>query len=1448
MTTNRSRQAGSPRRSAAGPSSTARAEPAFPIVGIGASSGGLDACQKFLRALPDRTGMAFILVQHLGPTHESLMVELLSAHTPMRVLQALDEAAIEPNHLYIIPPASYLTVTDGRLHLSPPPTPHGARLPFDHLLESLAGACGQYAVCVVLSGNGADGSVGLRAVKENLGLVIAQTPAEAAYDSMPRNAILTGAVDLVLDVEDIPSALIDYAVGLAAPRDEADKIIPEIIELVRAKTPLDFRPYKQGTLQRRIERRMAMASIEVDGMGRYLDSLRDDEGEVGQLAKDMLINVTSFFRDPGVFAFLAKEIIPDMVRRHARDEPIRLWVAGCSTGEETYSLAMLFREEITAQARNIKLQIFASDLDAEAIATAREGLYPETVETDVSAARLARFFTREEHGYRIQTDLRATVVFAVQDLLSDPPFSRIDFISCRNLLIYLRPEAQVRAIALFHFALCDGGILLLGSAETVGAGEAHFKIISRQERIYRHVGRSRPGEVGFSLKAPVGLVRLPARLEAFSPPARQSSYAGLCRRLMLDVYAPVAVLIDRDLRCLHSSGPTERYLRVPPGSPTHDLLALVRPELRSRMKMALQLAWRQNRRMRADIGQVTEQGATSSIHADLLPVLPDGKELMLICFQESPSLAGARPPSSIPDGNARIEDLERSLTASQLELQSALQHIEMSSEEHKAIQEETLSINEEYQSANEELLTSKEELQSLNEELTVLNAQLQETLEKQRTTADDLQNVLYSTDVATLFLDTELKIRFFTPATKSLFNVIPGDIGRPLSDLHFAATDLRLLEDADAVLRTHEASECEIEATGEASYLRRIQPYRSQANGVEGVVITFIDITERRHISQALERAKREAEAANMAKSRFLAAASHDLRQPMQSLTLIQGLLAKEVLPERTTKRVEQLGDALNAMAGMLNTLLDINDIEAGTVHTHPVEFPIGALLQRLQEEFTYSAQAQGLGLRIVASGLRVTSDPSLLEQILRNLIANALKYTKKGRVLLGCRRRLGGISIEIWDTGIGIADEQLLAIFDEYHQIDNAARERSRGLGLGLSIVRRLAKLLGHQITVRSWPGRGSVFSVDIKTPANDTASVEASAPVEPARPQPGIKQSGVILIVEDDPELRELLESTLAEEGHITFTAPDSLSVMALLADATIRPELLLADFNLPNGLNGLQLASLVRTRLGRNIPVIVLTGDTSSGTQHDIMMQNCLALSKPAKLDEVAGAIQRLLREEAAAHPPPPKISASAASVVFVVDDDNHLRANIRLLLEEEGYEVEDFASGEEFLAGFEPGRPGCLLIDSYLPGMKGLELLRRLKDAEQHLPTIMITGRSDVPTAVQAMKSGASDFLDKPFDRIELLTSIERAVEQSRDVTKLETWRTEAADRIAGLTARQRQIMEMVVDGLPSKNIAADLAISRRTVEHHRAAIMEKTGTKSLPALARLALAAAQAESR
>ena len=550
-------------------------------------------------------------------------------------------------------------------------------------------------------------------------------------------------------------------------------------------------------------------------------------------------------------------------------------------------------------------------------------------------------------------------------------------------------------------------------------------------------------------------------------------------------------------------------------------------------------------------------------------------------------------------------------TQPRTELQRALRDLELSGEEQRATNEEALSANEEYQSTNEEMVASKEELQSLNEELTVVNGQLQETLARQRTTADDLQNVLYSTNVATLFLDFEGRIRFFTPAIRSLFAIMPGDVGRKLTDFAALVPDSTLPGDVTAVQHLLEPMEREIEGANGAWFRRRILPYRTTGGRVEGVVITFNDITGRKATARALEAARVEAEAANAAKSRFLAAASHDLRQPLQTLALLQALLTDAVTGDKAKNLVARQNTTLGTVTGMLDTLLDINEIEAGAVQPDISIFAIGDLLERLSGEFTYHAEAKGIQLRIVSCRQQVRSDLKLLEQMIRNLLSNAIKYTAKGRVLLGCRIHGGVLTVEVWDTGIGIRTADLGAIFEEYFQAGNAARQRSRGLGLGLSIVKRLGDLLGHPVRVLSRFGHGSTFSIDLPLLARADP-----APPSPAQPDIAGGDAALrILVVEDDPDLKEMLGELLRRQGHEVMIVSDGPKAMELVANSM--PDLILADYNLPDGPNGLELATAIRAVAGRVLPTIILTGDISSATRRAVSRSGCFLLTKPVGL---------------------------------------------------------------------------------------------------------------------------------------------------------------------------------------------------------------------------------------
>jgi two-component system CheB/CheR fusion protein len=880
-----------------------------------------------------------------------------------------------------------------------------------------------------------------------------------------------------------------------------------------------------------------------------------------------------------------------------------------------------------------------------------------------------------------------------------------------------------------------------------------------------------------------------------------------------------------------------------------------------------------------------------------------------------------------------------------------------------------VSVNEELQSTNEELETSKEELQSLNEELTALNSQLTGTIEHQRATANDLRNTMNSSEIAMLFLDGNLKIRLFTPAASSMFNVIVSDIGRPLADLARRINDPQLLADAAGVLGGHVSPNREVEADNGAWYTRRIVPYRNQDDQAEGVVITFTDIsegkaaereieaarsysesiidtigqplvvldaelhvisasrsffvafsldpdetvgrrlnavgdggldkpamrdfldrltrgersigehridldlpvggarcllanaleirdgslagrkilvtiddvTERLRVSEALDEAKRSAERANLGKSRFLAAASHDLRQPLQTLSLLRGILAKRVKDETGARLIAKLEETLGAMSGMLNTLLDINQLEAGIVRPEVIEFPIGTVLDRLRTEFAYHLTTKQLDWCVVSNSLAVRSDPRLLEQMLRNLLANAVKYTQRGKVLLGCRRRGDKLRIEVWDTGIGIPAEQLEEIFEEFRQLDNAARERHRGLGLGLSIVRRVGDLLEHRISVRSWPGRGSVFAVTVQLSADE------QRPRGAGQRAASTGLSGAILIVEDDPTVREMLGMLFEDEGHRTTTVASAQDALELAARAVFLPDVIIADYNLPGEMTGAQVIARLREKLRRDIPAIILTGDISSDTLSKIAAAGCVHMSKPAEPEILTQEIEGFLAE-AAQRMPTTSVAdfrspaADAPITVFVVDDDPNSRDDMQELLREHGYTAETYDSGEAFLSADQPDRSGCLVVDAMMPGMGGIALLESLAASGRGLPAIVITGYGDVAMAVQAMKVGAADFLEKPVRADELVASIARALERGRDSEKRSTLRKTAAERIAGLTAREREVMDLVVQGRPNKSIADALGISQRTVENHRAAVMKRTGASTLPDLIRLTMAA------
>ncbi|MDO6965461.1 CheR family methyltransferase [Rhizobium alvei] len=1424
------------KRSLSRPRASKKVPPAG-IIAIGASAGGLEACKKLLAGGPPLSDFAFVLVQHLDPHQENLLVDLVSHQTRLTVVEAKDGAPLEAGFLHVIPPGRFLTVRSGRIAITRPDDAKAVRMPIDVLLASLAADCGPSVTAIILSGTGTDGTEGCAALQKAGGKVLVQDPQDAAFPGMPQSVIASGNFDQIDTADHLLRRIFDQSSG----RSSGDlKTLGAIINHLRRQTVHDFSDYKRGTIERRVAQRMASHDLDAGDMEAYLNILKKDAIETTRLANDILIHVTGFFRDPPVFDAMSRSVIPEIIDRCATDHTIRVWVAGCSTGEEAYSIAILFLECFSARNGVRRLQIFASDVDSESVAQARAGFYPASIEADVSAERLHRYFVREGAGYRVTAELRDCVIFSVQDLLNDPPFSHLDLISCRNVLIYLTADAQSKLLSIFHFALADDGLLLLGNVETANGANRQFDIAMKELHLWRRTKTRRNAVAGFELRQPQNVKSARA--------ARQlTPLASLCQRLITDHFAPAAVLIDESGQILYSIGPIDRYLRVPTGYPSHDLLAMLEIHLRADIATLIETVVKSGQKELLACAQPRRDDVSVVFDVLVLPVTQNSEPMGLVCFVDRKPVSSATSDTAPPSSLVRINALERELVATRAELQSTINNLEQASEEQRIINEEALSFNEEYQSTNEELVSSKEELQSLNEELTALNTQLQETLERQRTTSDDLQNVLYSTDVATIFLDINLKIRFFTPATRTIFNIIISDIGRPLSDLKSTAPDESLIDDAHGVLEDGQPRETEIRTRQGTWFIRRISPYLAMEKDLEGVVITFSDITERKHISEALEAAKKQAQSANAAKSRFLAAASHDLRQPLQTLTLLQGLLAQTVKDEKGASLVSRYGDTLNAMSGMLNTLLDINQIEAGTIKASYTTFEIGPLLETLRSEFDLQARALGLRLVMVPSKLVVTSDRALLGQMLRNLLSNALKYTKAGKVLFGCRRRGQAVSIEVWDTGIGIPESEFLAIFDEFHQLDNGARERSRGLGLGLSIVKRLSEMLGHKIELRSLAAKGSAFGILVNVNHDcGAAPPEVKAGLRP-RPVPANTGKRPILLIEDDPQVRELLVEILTYDGQDVVIADDGHAAIRMVKADAVHPAMIIADYNLPLGLTGLAASLEIRAILHNEIPVMILTGDISTATIKEISAVDCLLFNKPVHTVDLLGAIRTSLAKTGA-HDAARERATSAhdnterSPKVYVIDDDEAVREAIRTVLAEAGYTVLTFDSCEAFLADYAMGDTGCILVDAYLPGLSGLDLILALKKRGDPIPSIMITAYSDVSLAVRAMRAGAANFIEKPVGRAELLSAVADAQAQAADQNMVVYKHEDAVRRMAGLTERQRQIMTLVLAGHPNKNIAADLGISQRTVENHRASIMKRTGSKSLPALARLAVAA------
>lgn len=861
----------------------------IPVIGVGASAGGLAVYRRLLAEMPNDPGFAMVFLQHLDPDHQSMMADLLDRHTSLTVLEARDGLRVERDHVYMIPPNKFLRLDDGAFVLDDPIKKRGTRMPIDYFFRSLAETKREKAICIILSGTGTDGTQGLREVKAAGGLAIVQDPRDAEYDGMPRSAIGTGLADMILPVEEMPRAVLDYVrhpflkrrgtePGLSTTDPEAFR---SILNLLQAQTEIDFRCYKTGTLERRIHRRMSLKYL--TDPAEYLKVLREEPAELKALFRDLFIGVTHFFRDAQVWDSLHQHVIARLVSERKSGEPIRVWVPGCSSGEEAYTIAMLFFEEFERQDRPFALQIYATDLDEDAIEAARAARYPDSIAADLSKERLDKFFTAREHSYKVVKRVREAIVFACQNLIGDPPFSKIDLISCRNVLIYLDNAVQQRILEGFHFSLRPGGVLLLGTSESTEKSAGLFAPLPGVERGYSAIATTKaPTRATFPVAGTSDYRRKPAARQTGQTDYRERAAAERARSVLLDAFAPASALIDRRFNIQYMHGPLRNYLDFPRGEPVNDLPALALEGLRSRLRGALNRALQENETVVETAHRVQRDGRHVSVRIRVQPIpqRSSRESPLLVSFTDEPEQPKAGTPSeasgrAAEEGSDWVEQLEFEIQAVREDYQTAVQELETSNEELRVSNEETMSMNEELQSTNEELETSREELQSLNEELSTLNSQLQEQLREIESANNDLTNLLSSTDIATLFLDVRLRIRRYTPTVSQLLSVLETDVGRPISDLAPRFADPDLAEDCRQTLDDLQPREADLDDGDGMHYLRRVRPYRTSDNRIEGIVITYADVTRLHDTAErAMQRERQQAAVADLGQ---LALASNDL-------------------------------------------------------------------------------------------------------------------------------------------------------------------------------------------------------------------------------------------------------------------------------------------------------------------------------------------------------------------------------------------------------------------------------------------------------------------------------------------------------------------------------------------------------------------------------------------
>jgi len=1354
----------------------------FPIVGVGASAGGLEAFSSLVEAMPADNGIALVLIQHLPPERDSLIAAILGRLTKLPVVEITDGLPVSPNGIYVIQPGFTVTLRDGTFHLGEPLEKRGHRHPVDDFFRSLALEQKERAVGIVLSGMGSNGSAGAQEIRSAGGMCIAQEPASAKFPSMPESLIRSGAADFILRAEDIPALLVRYVQHPYVRGDFAidggptqESALAEILKILRNRGSQDFGGYKKPTLVRRIERRMGLRQVAT--MPAYVKFLASDEDEVSALANELLIHVTGFFRDPDVWEVLREKVVAPLVAIRNDGGAIRGWVSACSTGEESYTLAMVFLEEARRVGKHFDIKIFATDVAGRAINSARDGVYPAAIEDELPESRLAQFFDREDETYRAKKELRETIVFAPQDLLRDPPFSRLDICTCRNFLIYLEPSTQLRVLGLMHFALQENGCLLLGASEAISGSNDLFEPIDKKARIFRRLGRSKIGAVDFPLALPRAEDPAKRKDNADLP---QASVLQLTQRTLANRYAPASVVIDRQQRVIFFHGPTERFMVQPAGEPTREILSLARDALRASLRRTIEASMSTRQAAKGPAVTIDFAGRTRVVEPHVAPLderlAPDH---FLVVFEErleAESDAAAQVPISTDDRQL----LETELSRMREELQGYIAELQSNNEEMKASAEEAISMNEELQSTNEELATSKEELatskeelatskeelQSLNEELTTVNAQLQSKMVELEGTTNDLSSLLSSIAIGVIFLDNELCIRRFAPAVRDLVDLIADDVGRPLKNFALKADDPQLLADAAGVIQGNEAARKEISADNGRTFVRSVLPYRAGRGHIEGVVITFIDITDRERAERALRQSEEQ--------HRLML---ESLKEYSVFLLDEKGIIAtwpKEAEKTLGYSREEALGHSLDLIipsgagnAGLVQSEMEEARVKGSAAHE-------GWRLRKDGSRFWGSAVLSAVRdengrLRGYVKVLRDQTDRRLAEEALE-----AAK-TKAEEASVAKDQFLATVSHELMTPMTAIV---LWAnLIDEEEVKPDQLREALAAIRRGVEEQRELIEDLVDTARIAAGKMRLDRKPANLVAIARELmAAVGGSAAEKRLRLERDLSDD-VGMVDIDASRMRQVVGNLLTNAIKFTDSGGKiTLQIERKADDVIIRvsdtghgftPEFQTHLFTRFEQ----EPKAIARANGGLGIglsiakQIVILHGGTISGTSEGAGRGATFIVRLPLPS---RGPIPAALALRS--HGGSPISAVLRGMSVLVVEDSPATQRALAAVLEEAGADVITADTAPSALQKLAVSRPDVIVSDVGLPDVDGLQFIAQVRKSESErrlapVPALALTAFAGEHTERQALGSGFQQCLSKPVEPAHLVTVLATLASQA-----------------------------------------------------------------------------------